>query len=587
MNKKSFAVSLLISLFVIACGGSGGGSTSSSGGSTSSGGSSGTPGVAPTVTGTSPVDGATDADPDSPVTATFSEDMLNTSIDNTSFTLSTPGGAVASTVTFDGATNVATLTPDSGLKLLQDYTANLSGSITDLDGDALAATSWSFTTRDGVWGSETQVSTDFNVAITSHAHPIAATIDDSGNAMVLYYKDDQYVSGCCYRANYYTSRYTPGSGWSTERKIDSWTNTDRIFQGAMVGDANGNVVVVYQFRETDGTTYNLKSIQYAPGSGWSSPQILDSNELGTEFALVKDNSGYATLFYTKDQASGDARMIRYQFGTGWGTPMDVSSAINVVPVFGGGDVKANHYAVSDNGNMAVIWDDGGDVWINRYTVGSGWGTAATIPLFSSRNTINKKHIAIDGSDNLIIVWSELSGVGIRFDIWATRYTSGTGWSAPELIENDDSADYGAREPFIAMNDDGTALVVWEEFNSSNKHHAIGTNRYVPGSGWATSEKIVTAMIYPQSNVNVPLLSRVVMDSDGNAFATWYENDTGSDSRAGISRYVPGTGWFTASLFDNNEAYRPLIYFDNRKRALAIYYLTGADNIADVWAKWFE
>ncbi|MEX2365321.1 MAG: Ig-like domain-containing protein, partial [Pseudohongiellaceae bacterium] len=106
---------------------------------------------APAIVNTTPADMATDVSRTDPVTATFTETILLSSIDNTGFTLEGPDGYVASSVRAYDA--VATLTPDNSLTLLTPYTATLASSISGLADNALGVEyNWSFITEDGHWG---------------------------------------------------------------------------------------------------------------------------------------------------------------------------------------------------------------------------------------------------------------------------------------------------------------------------------------------------------------------------------------------------------------------------------------------------
>jgi alpha-tubulin suppressor-like RCC1 family protein len=100
----------------------------------------------PTVFSISPEDGSFGVDVAIVVTATFSEAMDSSTINETSFILE--GSAVSGTVTYDPATYSATFTPDAVLSHNHTYTATLSTAITDLAGNPLSAPyTWSFTTE--------------------------------------------------------------------------------------------------------------------------------------------------------------------------------------------------------------------------------------------------------------------------------------------------------------------------------------------------------------------------------------------------------------------------------------------------------
>jgi WD40 repeat protein len=112
--------------------------------------------TAPTVSSTTPSNGATDVTPGTTVKATFSEAMDPATISTSTFELRNPANTlVTATVSYDAASKTATLTPSSALTASTTYTATVKGGTTDprvkdLAGNALAANvSWSFTTTTG------------------------------------------------------------------------------------------------------------------------------------------------------------------------------------------------------------------------------------------------------------------------------------------------------------------------------------------------------------------------------------------------------------------------------------------------------
>ena len=106
--------------------------------------------TAPTVSSTSPANGATGVGVSAPVTVRFSEMVDPTTVSSATVTLQGPGGAVAATVSYASATSTASLTPSAQLALNTTYTATVKGGasgVKDLAGNALGAdVTWSFTT---------------------------------------------------------------------------------------------------------------------------------------------------------------------------------------------------------------------------------------------------------------------------------------------------------------------------------------------------------------------------------------------------------------------------------------------------------
>src|SRR5205823_468367 len=88
----------------------------------------------PTVTANTPANGATGVATTTAPTATFSRAMDGSTITTSSFTLTGPSGAVAATVSYDSATNKATLTPNAALANNTTYTASLAATVAASDG---------------------------------------------------------------------------------------------------------------------------------------------------------------------------------------------------------------------------------------------------------------------------------------------------------------------------------------------------------------------------------------------------------------------------------------------------------------------
>jgi hypothetical protein len=105
----------------------------------------------PTVVSRVPGPGATEVDPATSLTATFSEPIDPASVDGTSFVLRDPSGAqVPADVSYDGTTRRATLDPTGRLSRSATYTATLAGGpegVTDARGNPLESdVTWSFDT---------------------------------------------------------------------------------------------------------------------------------------------------------------------------------------------------------------------------------------------------------------------------------------------------------------------------------------------------------------------------------------------------------------------------------------------------------
>ena len=122
----------------------------------------------PTVTGTSPANGATGVATSITPSATFSEAIDPTTVSTTTMTLTNQAtsAAVAGSVAYNGTSHTATFSPSAALAAGTTYLARLKGGssgVKDLAGNALAAdATWTFTTAAGVAASQVRIETAAN-----------------------------------------------------------------------------------------------------------------------------------------------------------------------------------------------------------------------------------------------------------------------------------------------------------------------------------------------------------------------------------------------------------------------------------------
>src|SRR4029077_7526326 len=94
----------------------------------------------PVVRSQNPVPGVTGAPVATAVTATFNKPVVSSTIN---FTLTSGGSPVPATLSYNSATNTASLQPNAVLAESTTYTANLSGA-QDASGTSMTPVSWSF-----------------------------------------------------------------------------------------------------------------------------------------------------------------------------------------------------------------------------------------------------------------------------------------------------------------------------------------------------------------------------------------------------------------------------------------------------------
>ncbi|MDB4958620.1 MAG: hypothetical protein JWO36_6189 [Myxococcales bacterium] len=144
--------------------------------------SSGDPSTTPTVTSSSPIDGATGVSLSGSISATFSEAMDPTTLTISSFTLTSGATAipVVGTVTYGDGTVV--LTPTAYLASDSTFTATITAEATSALGVALATEHrWSFTGNAGPAGIPVDLGTAANYVILAKSGISGITATVTGN----------------------------------------------------------------------------------------------------------------------------------------------------------------------------------------------------------------------------------------------------------------------------------------------------------------------------------------------------------------------------------------------------------------------
>jgi hypothetical protein len=261
----------------------------------------------------------------------------------------------------------------------------------------------------------------------------------------------------------------------------------------------------------------------------------------------------------------------------WGTAerIDVDDA---------GDAWEPQVAVDASGNAVAVWVQG-NIWSNRWTPGGGWGTAERIEESASSASTFYPQVAIDASGNAVAVWNQAAWQqtgGLRENTWSNRWTSIDGWGTAELI-GVDSADTGNSthpDPQVAVDASGNAVAVWTQ---SGTRGNFWSNRWTPRSSWGTAELIGT------DDAAVAELPQVAVDANGNAVVVWMHSD-GARCSIWSNRWTPGGGWGTAERIeaeDAEDARRPQLAVDASGNAIAVWYqsngIRGSAGRATVWS----
>ena len=519
--------------------------------------------VAPQVIRTAPADKATAVERVAVISARFSEPILAKSVDSATMTLENNGGAVAARVDFDVASDTATLTPTSRLRMLGEYTTTVTTGVTDLSGNPLSADfQWSFTTRDGRWQGTSPVENNN----TGGAFAAQLAVDKNGDALAVWRQWDGA------RYNIWSNLFTPDNGWSNAKLVET-DNIGGAITPQIAFDPNGNAMAVWS--QSDGIQYSVWANRYKPGSGWGVPELVEEEKTGgaSDPQIAIDASGNALVVWKQSDSNGVRRVWANRSASGARWNPGAAELIEN----GAGTISSPQIAFDSSGNAMAVWSqwDGTryNIWANLNSPIDGWDAdAAKMIEADNEGDAYTPQIAFDVNGNALAVWYQFDRNG-KSSIWANRYSSGSGpgsgWHSAEKIEADDTGN--VLSPQIAIGPDGDALVVWSQSRNGGTDN-IWSNRYTAGSGPNSGWNTNAAQLIETVDTGDASSPQIAFDPEGNALAVWYQTD-GTRYDIWANRYIPGRGWGTAELieFDKlGDAENPQIAIDSSGNALAVW-----------------
>jgi FG-GAP-like repeat len=248
----------------------------------------------------------------------------------------------------------------------------------------------------------------------------------------------------------------------------------------------------------------------------------------------------------------------------WGSPTMLEA--------GSGEAQYPRLAADASGTAVAVWaqQDGtySSIWATRYVIGQSWETATLIE--ANPGDARGPWVAMDGNGNAVVVWSQYDDAYLS--IWANRYVVGEGWGTPTLLETNPGE---ASETWISMDTSGNAIAVWRQTDGVDL--SIWANRYVEGKGWGTPTLIEHAPGFAS-------FPHVELDSSGNALVVWYQGPDSNSRSIWANRYTIGQGWGPPTLLENNpgNAQGPDVAIDSDGSAIAVWRQFDGVDIS-IWA----
>lgn len=316
-------------------------------------------------------------------------------------------------------------------------------------------------------------------------------------------------------------------------------------------DGLGSTIITWQ--QWDGSNWQVFKSEYRNGN-WTNPSSLADNISpdGTDAVCpqVAMASNGAALIAWQQVAYGAKQIFKSEFRGGtWTHPSGLTDHISQ----SGTDADCPQVAMNNVGNALVVWSQpdgtscGGQpcrqVFKSEYR-SSSWHhpTSLSDNISPDGYATDSPQAAMDNNGNALVVWEQLlSGGGSG--IFKSEYRNNT-WTNPSSITDFISPGYPspAYLPYSAMDDLGTALIGWQEDAGS---YQMFLSEY---SGGIWHHPATTNDHISVSGSDVTAGPKIAMGGDGSHLVVWWQND-GSHTQIFKSEYRGS--WVNPSSLMNN------------------------------------
>jgi hypothetical protein len=374
-----------------------------------------------------------------------------------------------------------------------------------------------------LWAADVRVNLGSGMA--SQEFP-ALAMDGSGNVVVAW-RDDRNGNGDIYAQKLGVSG---NRLWTTDVRVNSDSGTaDQWFPAVAVDDSGSAVVVWHDYRNGNGDVYAQK----LDGSGnrlWPSDVRVNSDS-GMAWqrnpAVAVDGSGNAVIVWRDEHNGNDDICAQKLDGGGnnlWAADLRVNSDS------GTADQWSPAVAVDGSGNAIVVWTDerngdyDRDIYTQKLDESGNRLWAADVCVNSDSGTTDQTSpiVATGGGGNAVVVWEDQRND--NGDIYAQELDgSGSKLWAVDVRVNSDSGMAQQYSPAMAVDDDGSAVVMWQDHRSGE--YDIYAQRLDASGNWLWT---VDVRVNSDSGATSQCSSAVAVGGSGNSVIVWEDRRSGNE-----------------------------------------------------------
>lgn len=215
-----------------------------------------------------------------------------------------------------------------------------------------------------------------------------------------------------------------------------------------------------------------------------------------------------------------------------------------------------------------------NVWARRYSAGGAgaWGTAAMIgdAGLTTNDGASRPRISMNGGGDAAVAWEQRKGGVVS--IATNLYLAGAWGATPVVV---DTATTPASWPAIALDNTGKAIAVWQQSDGTADNG--WASRYDSATGWGSPVRLGSLGIDVQN-------LRIDMDASGTALVIWQENPLSLNPAIKARRYLPASGWQSATTV-NITGQDPALDLNNDGKALVVAKRAVNNVLGPLTAPW--
>ncbi|HPB30974.1 MAG TPA: hypothetical protein PLB62_05925 [Candidatus Sumerlaeota bacterium] len=390
-------------------------------------------------------------------------------------------------------------------------------------------------------------------------------MDNEGNAILVWKQMDGSIHEQIFKSEYRDGVWTHPVGLSDNISPDGHDANNPY----VAMDNNGNAIIVWQ--QHDGTVpakYQIFKSEYR-GGAWTHPVGLSDNispdgQSAQNPKVAMDDNGNAIIVWNEYDGSRQQIFKSEYRGGVWTHPTGLLD--NISP--DGSAAEFPHVAMDNNGNAIIVWhqSDGSknQIFMSEYRKGTWTYPGSIMDNISpdGQNALGAQ-AAMDNNGNALIVWSQADGSTVQ--IFMSEYRDGV-WTHPKVPSHNISPDgQSAGAPRVAMDDNGNAIIAWQQSDGSK--FQIFKSEYRSGV-WRHPADLFDNISPDGQDVWIPHVS---MDKNGNVIIVWEQSD-GANDQIFKSEYRGGIWTHPGGLSDNispdgQDAASPQAAMSNNGKAI--------------------